>query len=100
MILTTISKKYSRFTASVSHRINFTAYDLHRDNPPAWELNKSILKMTFKNPKSKLLSLIYVNKVHYSLNHFPPYLGHSFYANICLNQFGKINFQLCMTRDF
>ena len=30
-------KIYSRFNYTVSHENDFTAYDLHRDHPKAWE---------------------------------------------------------------
>ena len=29
----------SRFSDTVSHKIDFMAFDLNRDHPPAWELN-------------------------------------------------------------
>ena len=34
----TIKKIWNRFNDPVSHKIDFTAYGLNIDNPPAWEL--------------------------------------------------------------
>ena len=31
--------KWSRFSDTVSQKIDFTVWDLHRDHPPAWNLN-------------------------------------------------------------
>ena len=36
--------KYSLFSEKVSKTIDFTTFDLYRDNPPAWELNYWVWK--------------------------------------------------------
>ena len=35
-------KMYTRFNNILTHKIDFTAYGLHRDLPPAWLLNHYI----------------------------------------------------------
>ena len=35
-------KIYSRISDTVCNKIDFTAYDIHRDYPPAWELNSKV----------------------------------------------------------
>ena len=41
MKLKIMTKTWSLFSDTVSYKINFTAYDLHRDHPSASKLKKS-----------------------------------------------------------
>ena len=38
-----IKKICSRFSATGSHQIDFTAYGFHKDHPPTWKLRSELL---------------------------------------------------------
>ena len=38
-------KIYSRIRSTVSNKIEFTAYGLHRDQPPAWEVKVKVMSV-------------------------------------------------------